>query len=51
MNNDELVRRYQNLYRQKTGKDLPEDEALSQALKLVTLVGAIYNPLSKRKDS
>jgi hypothetical protein len=51
MTNDELAAKYKAIYKQKTGNDLSDDEALDQALKLVALVGAIYDPLPKRKPS
>lgn len=44
MNRDELVKRYKEIYKTKTGKDLPDDEAFEQAEKLITLVGAIIEP-------
>ena len=42
MNTDTLVRRYKEVYKRKTGKDLSDEEALDQAMKLVTLVEAVY---------
>ena len=44
MNRDELIRRYKEIYKKKTGKDLSDDEAADQAEKLITLVGAITEP-------
>ena len=47
MTTDELIQRYKKLYKRKTGKELTDDEALDQAVKLVTLVEAIYRPITK----
>jgi hypothetical protein len=44
MDRDELIKRYKEIYKKKTGKDLPDDEAMDQAEKLITLVGAIIGP-------
>jgi hypothetical protein len=41
MTNDELVKRYKAVYKQKTGQELTDEEAFEQAIKLVTLVKAI----------
>ncbi len=41
MTNDELVKKYKAVYKQKTGQELRDEEAFEQAMKLVTLVKAI----------
>ncbi len=45
MTNDELVKKYKEVYKKKTGSELSDTEAFKQAMALVTLVGAIYDPL------
>ena len=47
MTNEELVRRYRELYKKKTGEDLPEEEAFDQAMKLVTLVEVLLSEPEK----
>jgi hypothetical protein len=41
MTNEELVKRYKAVYKEKTGLELSDEEAFDQAMKLVTLVGAL----------
>ncbi len=47
MTTEELVRRYKEVYKSKTGKDVSDEDALDQAMKLVTLVEAVYKSLPK----
>lgn len=47
MTKEELVKKYQRLYKKKTGKDLSYDKAFDQAMKLVTLVKVVYNPVTE----
>lgn len=39
---EKLVRRYKEVHKEKTGIDLSDEEAYSQAINLVTLVKAVY---------
>ncbi len=48
MTREELVEKYKAIYKEKTSKDLPDDEAWNQALKLVQLVDAVH-PLYAKK--
>jgi hypothetical protein len=48
MTNEELTKKYKELYKKKTGKDLSDAEAFEQAMKLVTLVNAVYQPIPKK---
>ena len=50
MTNEELVKRYKAIYKKKTGMDLSDEEAFSQAMSLITLVNAVYKPIKKRKN-
>jgi len=45
MTNEELVKSYKALYKKKFGKDLSDEEAFDQAMKLITLVKTVYKPL------
>lgn len=47
MTNEELVRRYRELYKKKTGEELSEEEAFDQAMKLVTLVEVLLSDPEK----
>jgi hypothetical protein len=47
MTTEKLVQSYKELYRKKFDKDLSDEEALDQAMKLITLVKAIYKPITK----
>jgi len=38
---------YKRIYKEKTGEDLSDQEALEQATKLITLVKAVYRPIPK----
>ena len=53
MTNEDLIKKYKSLYREKTGQDLSDEEAFSQAMNLVTLVKVIYRPIQRveGKDS
>lgn len=46
MISEKYLERYKKLYRDKTGKDISDQEALEQATKLVTLVKAVYQPIT-----
>jgi len=45
MTNEELVEKYKSLYKERTGQDLSNEEAFSQAMNLVTLVKQVYKPI------
>ena len=47
MISDEMLQKYKQLYKEKTGEDLADQEALEQAIALVTLVDAVYRPIPK----
>ncbi len=42
MLNENLIESYKHIYKQRTGKELNDEEAFSQMMKLVTLVKAVY---------
>ncbi|MCA9360105.1 hypothetical protein KC850_03645 [Candidatus Kaiserbacteria bacterium] len=44
MTKDELIKRYKEVHKEKTGEDITNVEALDQALNLVSLVKAVYQP-------
>ena len=48
MNNEELVRRYKEIYKRKSGKDLSDQDALEQAIALITLVDVVCRPIPKQ---
>lgn len=48
MTNKELVEKYKEIYKRKTGLDLSDQEALGQAMNLVTLVNSVYKPIPKQ---
>jgi len=41
MTNEELIKRYKAVHKEKTGLELSDEEAFDQAMKLITLVKAI----------
>lgn len=45
----ETLEKYKAIYRKQTGKDISDQEALRQATKLITLVKAIYKPITKEE--
>lgn len=45
----ETLEKYKTIYRKKFGKDISDQEALEQATKLITLVKAIYKPMTKEE--
>lgn len=47
---EKYVRRFADLYKEKTGQDLSDAEALDLFEKLVTLVNAIYTPLPRKYE-
>ena len=49
MTNEDLVKKYKAIYKKKTGEDLSDEEAFSQAISLVTLVNAVYKPIKNLK--
>ena len=38
---------FQNLYKEEFGKDISEEEAYTQAVKLIELVRLTYQPITK----
>lgn len=48
MTSKELVSKYRKIYKGKTGLDISEQDAYDQAMKLVTLVDAVYKPISNK---
>jgi hypothetical protein len=49
MTNEELVEKYKAIYKQKTGKNLSDDEAWEQAMMLIELVRTVYDPLPPKR--
>lgn len=43
----EALEKYKVIYRSKFGKDISDQEALDQAIKLLTLVDIVYRPVKK----
>ena len=50
MTTDELAKRYKELHKLKTGQYLSDEQALEQAIKFVSLVKEVYQPISHKKD-
>ncbi len=48
MTTEELTKRYKEIYKKKTGKELTDEEALEQALQMVHLVKTVYQPVPKK---
>lgn len=46
---DKMLKEYKAIYRKKFGKDISDQEALEQATKLITLVKAVYKPITKKE--
>jgi len=46
MISEKHLKEYKEIYKKKTGKDLSDQEALEQAIKLITLVKAVYQPIT-----
>ena len=44
-----MLEKYKTIYRKKFGKDISDDGALTQATKLVTLIKAVYKPMTKEE--
>jgi len=47
MISEEMLKKYKAIYRKKFGRNISDQEALEQATKLLTLVKAIYKPMTK----
>lgn len=45
---EKYIQRFKKLYKQKEGKDLSDQEALEHFEKLIVLVEAVYQPLSRK---
>jgi len=52
MTTEKLVQKYKEIYKSKTGQEISDEDALDQAIKLVTLVKAIHSVphLKPQKD-
>ena len=46
MISQEALEKYKTIYRNKFGKDISDQDALEQAIKLLTLVKAVYKPMT-----
>ena len=46
---NKYVQKFRELYREKNGRDITDDEALAYFTYLVTLVDAVYKPIKKEK--
>lgn len=44
------VQRFKDIYKEETGKDLSDDEALEHFESLITLVKAVYKPIPKDRE-
>lgn len=44
---NEQVRKFQEIYKKRFGKEIFYEEALSQGIKLINLVKNVYKPLPK----
>ena len=47
MISNEALGKYKAIYREEYGEDISDEEALEQAVNLLTLMGAIYRPVKK----
>jgi hypothetical protein len=47
VNKAKYIERYKELYKQKTGGDISDQEALSMFEQLTNLVGVIYQPINR----
>lgn len=45
---EKYLKEYKRIYKQKTGKDISDQEALRQFTKLTTLVKNVYQPITKK---
>ncbi len=43
----EALEEFKAIYKKKTGKDISDQDALESAIKLLTLVKAVYRPIKK----
>jgi len=43
----EHLDKFKEIYKKKTGKDISDQDALESAIKLITLVKAVYRPMTK----
>jgi hypothetical protein len=43
----EELEKFKAIYRKKFGKDISDEEALRQAVSLITLVKAVYKPIER----
>jgi hypothetical protein len=46
---DEQIRKYQDIYKKRFGKEISKEEALEQGIKLVRLMEIIYKPITKKE--
>ena len=43
----EALEEYKRIYKDQFGKDISDEKALDQAIKLLTLVDMVYRPIKK----
>lgn len=49
MISQEMLEKYKTIYQNKFGKAISDQEVLEQAAKLITLVKAVYKPMTKEE--
>jgi len=50
MLNDNDIAEFQRIYKAEFGKEISREEALEQGIKLLTLMKAIYKPMTKEQQ-
>ena len=43
---DDNIKKFQDIYLEKLGKDIPKEDAYEQGIKLLTLMKSIYRPMT-----
>lgn len=46
---DGEIKQFQTLYREEFGKDISREQAIEQGLKLLTLMSAVYKPMTREE--
>lgn len=49
MLSEEMVLKFQKLYKEKFGEEISKEEAYEQGIKLLKLIQVIYRPLPKKQ--
>lgn len=49
MLSDEQIRKYQEIYKNRFGKEISREEAYEQGVKLIRLIEITYKPMTQRE--